>query len=178
MTVSIDYEKSSIEDAPGYIRLTVPLTLPKHFAPFEINKTMIPPKSQMEWYRDILSELDRGWLSVVCGDIEYSRMFAYHLCSKYVEAKQRAVWKRITTVRWMDKPKAYASVLALDALITFDGQVDSVRFGNAFDMCSEFRGKSSVIVIAGGMTPEEVCQKAHLRPDYLFYLRTKQHREH
>lgn len=176
MNITFEYNKY-IQNGPSFIRTPSSLNIPTMFGTFDINSTIISPKDQFNWFEECAESLEVGWQAIVCGDIEYCRLLSYNLATKYIGNRRNVLWNRITTARYTEKIKSFYSLIVADALVTFDNQIDSVRFGNCFDLCSQYRGKSSVIVVCSGMTPQEVVDKCHLRPDYLWYLKPKQKKE-
>lgn len=177
MPVNFSYSETTVTDAPKYIRTPTPLSLPSNFGEFEVAKKFVTRTTQMKWCESVTNDLERGWQGIICGDIEYCRLMALYIGHQYSQKPTQTQWLRINGTRYVHRTNAALGLIIVDSLLQFNGQFDPVRWGNVFDVCSEYRGKSSVLVIVPGLAPEEATTMSHLRPDYMWYLRTKQRKE-
>ena len=164
-------------NGPKFIRMTSPLILPGHFAPYEVKNKVIDSRTQMGWLNEILTNNEIGWFGLICGDIEAIRLMAYYIATQ--TKPFGTYWQYIGGSRYVEQKKDSGGptlIYVVDSLVSFDGQIDPIRFGNVFDFVSKNRGKSSMIVLST-LEVEETCQKAHLRPDYMWYINPKKLRE-
>lgn len=170
-------ETRSVIDAPNFIRLPDGLSLPGAFSPFDIRNKVISPTAQNDWFQEVLESGEMGWQGLVCGDIESCRLLGLTIAEGYAQ-RYHTQWLRIGGSRLPKMPLGLRACYVVDSLVQFDGQLDPVRWGNIFDFCSTCRGKSTVIVLAPELSPSVAQKMSHLRPDYMWYLRAKQKREH